>query len=362
MPNTTPITPPRVPLIDSRTGLIDRAWYLFFLSLFTKIGTSNFSIEDLQLGPPVGENATDIAVAAQQAQLFNLTQSQIDELGKQLQALALTPPAEETDIDIGVVAQQAQLLSITQSQIDELSKQIQALALTPPAEEVAAGIEVAAQQAQLLSITQSQVDELSKQVQALALTPPVTPTLRRQSYGSFYDTTTQVAAVIDTAYAFTYNTTDLSNGVYLGSPTSRVYVDRLGVYDIQFSARLDNTDGGSHLIFIWLRVNGVDVANSASQIRIKNTDGELVLAWNLVQQLNAGIANPASHVRTKGTDGELVAAWNFVQQLNAGDYFELMWSVDSTAVQVFSQDAATLIPAIPSIILTVTDNINAYQD
>ena len=29
----TPITPPRVPLIDSRTGLIDRAWYLFFLSL-----------------------------------------------------------------------------------------------------------------------------------------------------------------------------------------------------------------------------------------------------------------------------------------------------------------------------------------
>ena len=34
MPNVfTPITPPRVPLIDPRTGLIDRAWYLFFLSL-----------------------------------------------------------------------------------------------------------------------------------------------------------------------------------------------------------------------------------------------------------------------------------------------------------------------------------------
>ena len=27
------ITPPRVPLVDPRTGLIDRAWYLFFLSL-----------------------------------------------------------------------------------------------------------------------------------------------------------------------------------------------------------------------------------------------------------------------------------------------------------------------------------------
>jgi hypothetical protein len=104
------------------------------------------------------------------------------------------------------------------------------------------------------------------------------------------------------------------------------------VYDIQFSAQLDNTSGGSHLIFIWLRVNGVDVANSASQVRLK------------------------------GTDGELVAAWNFVQNFNAGDYFELMWSVDNTSVQVLSQAAVAPVPAIPSIILTVTDNISAYQD
>jgi hypothetical protein len=38
MPNLnatpTPVTPPRVPLIDPRTGLIDRAWYMFFLSMF----------------------------------------------------------------------------------------------------------------------------------------------------------------------------------------------------------------------------------------------------------------------------------------------------------------------------------------
>ena len=38
MPNPsatpTPITPPRVPLIDQRTGLIDRSWYMFFVSMF----------------------------------------------------------------------------------------------------------------------------------------------------------------------------------------------------------------------------------------------------------------------------------------------------------------------------------------
>ena len=43
----TPITPPRVPLIDARTGLIDRAWYMFFLSLFN----SAASAPDVLVGP-----------------------------------------------------------------------------------------------------------------------------------------------------------------------------------------------------------------------------------------------------------------------------------------------------------------------
>lgn len=43
----TPITPPRVPLIDARTGLIDRAWYMFFLSLFR----ASQIADDSLLGP-----------------------------------------------------------------------------------------------------------------------------------------------------------------------------------------------------------------------------------------------------------------------------------------------------------------------
>ena len=252
MPNILEIIPPRVPITDSRTGLISREWYRFFFDLFTKVGTTDFSIEDLQLGPTTSDSAADIAASAQQAQL--------------------------------------------------------------------------------LSLTQSQLDELSKQVQALALAPSITPHLHNRPYGTFYDTTTQTAAAINTAYALTFNSTNLSNGVYIGSPASRIYVAQNGVYNMQFSAQLDNTSGGNHLIFIWLRINGVDVANSAGQVRLK------------------------------GTDGELVTSWNYVEQLKAGDYFELVWSVDNTAVQILSQAAAAPVPAIPSIILTVTDNISAYQD
>jgi hemoglobin-like flavoprotein len=252
VPNILEIIPQRVPLIDQRTGLVSREWYRFFFELFTKIGPTTFSIEDLQVGPQNSETLADA-------------------------------------------------ISI-------------------------------AQQAQLLSLTQGQIDELAKQVQALALAPSITPHLHNRPYGTFYDTTTQTAAAINTAYPLTFNSTNLSNGVYVGSPTSRIYVAQNGVYNMQFSAQLDNTSGGNHLIFIWLRINGVNVANSAGQVRLK------------------------------GTDDELVTSWNYVEQLKAGDYFELVWSVDNTSVQILAQAAAAPVPAIPSIILTVTDNISAYQD
>jgi hypothetical protein len=51
-PLVTPITPPRVAFLDSRTGNVSREWYLFFLSLFQLTGGSNVSLGDVQKGPP----------------------------------------------------------------------------------------------------------------------------------------------------------------------------------------------------------------------------------------------------------------------------------------------------------------------
>lgn len=161
-------------------------------------------------------------------------------------------------------------------------------------------------------------------IEMASVAPPVQP-LSVTRYGAFYDTTTQTAAAINTAYAITFNTTDITaGGIYRGATTSRIYVTTEGVYNFEFSAQLDNTSGGNHLAYIWARVNGTDVAQSASQVRLK------------------------------GTDGELVAAWNFVLSLKPDDYFELMWSVSDTAVQLTAQAAAAPVPAIPSVILTVT--------
>jgi hypothetical protein len=160
------------------------------------------------------------------------------------------------------------------------------------------------------------------------LVPPITPP-KRTRFGSFYDTTNQTAAAINTAYAVTFNTTDLSEGVYRGSPTSRIYVDEPGVYNFQFSAQLDKTSGSVGIFDFWIRVNGADIANSAGRVRIQ------------------------------GNNAELVTAWNFLTRMKAGDYFELMWAVDDITCQIAAFPAVAPIPGIPSVILTVSNNIGA---
>ena len=182
--------------------------------------------------------------------------------------------------------------------------------------------------------------ELARIADAIEAVQPIVPIViedvpyippqpqRPKYYGAFSDSTTQTAAVINTAYPITFDTTDMSYGVSIGSPTSRVYVENSGVYNFQFSAQLDNTSGGVVLAVIWCRVNGADVPRSAGRVRIKDNNSEAV------------------------------PAWNYVLELNAGDYFELVWAADDTALQIQADAATGLHPAVPSVILTVTDNIS----
>lgn len=179
---------------------------------------------------------------------------------------------------------------------------------------------------ELLAAAPREVAPPNDALDFLALAPASTP-LRRPRYGTFYDTTTQTAAAINTAYSITFNNTDLSEGVYRGGTTSQIFVDTEGVYNFQFSAQLDKLTGGTGIYNIWPAINGVDVANSGGRVRIQ------------------------------GNDAELVVAWNYVLNLKAGDYFELKWSVNNTDCQIVAFPAVAPHPAIPSVILTVTDNI-----
>jgi len=144
-----------------------------------------------------------------------------------------------------------------------------------------------------------------------------------RQYGDFANLNTIVPAAANTAYAFALPTTNNANGISITS-TSRITCSNPGNYNLQFSVQWENTDNGSdHNLYIWLRYNGVDVANTGGRITcVKNSSG--------------------------------IAAWNYIAAAAAAnDYFELMYSVDDTAIQMPYIAASSPVPAIPSVILTM---------
>jgi hypothetical protein len=65
--NPTQLTPPRVALIDERSGAISREWYRFFLSLLTATQTNQ---DEIELAP----DATSL-IASYDAMLETLAQA-----------------------------------------------------------------------------------------------------------------------------------------------------------------------------------------------------------------------------------------------------------------------------------------------
>ena len=111
----TPVTPPRVPLIDPRTGLIDRAWYMFFVSL---LNAAEFVYEG-----DVGPNPESLIASYDAA----------------LQALAQNVETQPLPVDLSAelikqieAAGLADYASGLLSQIAEMQKQLEALNLLPP--------------------------------------------------------------------------------------------------------------------------------------------------------------------------------------------------------------------------------------
>lgn len=161
----------------------------------------------------------------------------------------------------------------------------------------------------------------------------VRPTIEQQNYyGVFSDTTTQTPAAIYTPYAVTYNTTDFAQGVSVGSPASRIVTSVSGLYKFAFSFQIESSNASAKKMWIWPRVNGVDVPNSNS---------EITLAGN-------------------GT--VLVPAWSWTLSMNANDYFQIMYAVEDVALAITSKAATTgangtatfARPAVPGVLLEVT--------
>jgi hypothetical protein len=144
------------------------------------------------------------------------------------------------------------------------------------------------------------------------------------TYGSFYDTTTQTNSNVGNAIPVSYNTVNINNGVTIaGAGNTQITIAETGIYNIQFSLQVTKTDAGADSVYVWLDKNGNSVANSATNLYLV------------------------------GSNAAEVAAWNFVVSAAANDYYRLMWMSTDGNVEISAVAAGAVVPAIPSVILTV---------
>ena len=143
-------------------------------------------------------------------------------------------------------------------------------------------------------------------------------------YGTFISSTDQTAAAADTAYAVTYTATEISNGVTLGTPASRIVVAQAGYYHVNISVQIASTNSSSKNVFFWLEKNGTNLPDTARAVSIS------------------------------GSNTFLPFAANYDVSLEANQYVRLMWSASDTSVTLEAFAAASPHPAGPSAIVTVT--------
>lgn len=146
-------------------------------------------------------------------------------------------------------------------------------------------------------------------------------------YGSFDSTSTQSIGTINTATAITLGTTLVSNGVSIGTPTSRIVVTEAGFYQFEVTLQLASKSASAKNVYFWIRKNGTDVPDTVRAI---------------TNDINNGYS-PIS--------------LNYTISLAASDYVELYWAADSTDVDIEPITGLAFAPDAPSVIV----NVNQLQ-
>lgn len=153
----------------------------------------------------------------------------------------------------------------------------------------------------------------------------VRPTIQQmQYYGVFTKTTDQTPAVINTEYQLTFDNTQISNGVTIGTPTSRIVVPESGLYRLDATVQITSGSSSAKNVWVWFKKNGTAIANSARIVTSDVNNGYVPIA----------LMEPVS--------------------LAANDYIELAFAADSTNVTIDTVAATAFAPGAPAVVLSVT--------
>jgi hypothetical protein len=151
------------------------------------------------------------------------------------------------------------------------------------------------------------------------------------NWGSFWDTNSKTVASTTIAYGITFSNSDASNyGVTVASD-GKVSFAQGGIYNLQFSAQLRNTDNAVHDATFWFKKNNSDIPDSAGIVSV-----------------------PAR--KDSNNFGYALPSWNIVVPINSGDYVQMYWHASNTSVSMltFTGGANPTHSRSPAIIFTAT--------
>jgi hypothetical protein len=143
--------------------------------------------------------------------------------------------------------------------------------------------------------------------------------------------TAQLTGTAGSTGTYTVSTSGtIASATLEGRLTSKLVASVAGTYNLQWSGQFSNLANAPETAYVWIRINGVDLAGSTGQI-------------GMIQRKSAGVPS------------NLIAGWNYFINLNAGDYVELWWLVSTTDVSLktFAKSTSPAYPATASVIATI---------
>jgi hypothetical protein len=121
--------------------------------------------------------------------------------------------------------------------------------------------------------------------------------------------------------SITFNNSGSVAGISLVNDT-QITLSQAGTYNVQFSAQIE-TSAGADTVWMWFKKNGNNISDSASKAVLANNNAQIMTV-------------------------------NILDEAQANDYYELAYQTLNGDATVLYEPASGNIPAIPSVILTIT--------
>jgi len=160
------------------------------------------------------------------------------------------------------------------------------------------------------------------------ITPSQTGSFVESAYISLYSSASQQLAVSGAAQPVTFTSVWTQRGVSLVSG-SQIVVEKAGTYQFSFVAQITNTENAVHDSYFWLKYNGSNFTNSATQMSLQPRKNE---SSPSAQLMSVNIVKVAH---------------------NDNDYIELYWTGDSNTIRLNETPANGPVPETPSVIANI---------